>query len=84
MASIPSWVYILIKVAIQIGSPYLLGLVQKLIGNLPPELLQIIQDFINSLKNPFASNSTARKTAMFRLNEHRAGNTPDAGDTKKL
>lgn len=65
----PSWIVPLIKMAISIGSPYLLQLIQKWIKGLPPEILDIINELIKSLTDPKVSNSTARKVAKQKLKE---------------
>lgn len=69
MSSIPSWLYVLIKLAIQLASPAILELVKKYASTLPAELVDIIDDFIDSLLNPKVSNSVAKKAALGKLRE---------------
>lgn len=69
MPVIPEWLYQIIKLAIQIGSPYLLQLIKGWFKNLPPDIVKIIEELINALKNPTVSNSTARKTARYKFDE---------------
>lgn len=69
MPAIPAWLYQLIKLAIQIGSPYLLSLIQKWVKTLPSDIVKIITDLINAIKNPAVSNSMAQKIAMARFHE---------------
>lgn len=63
----PTWLIPLIKLAIQIGSPYLLGLISKWIGGLSPETQQFIADVIAGFKNPHIPNSDVKREAHARL-----------------
>lgn len=67
MASLPSWLIPLIKMAISIGSPYLLKLIQGWIKNLPPEVLDIINELIKALTDPTVSNKEAKRAAKAKL-----------------
>lgn len=69
MNALPGWLYQLIKLAITVGSPYLLKAIQGWIKNLPADVIQIINDLIKSLTQPNISNSIARKTARNRLKQ---------------
>lgn len=79
----PSWLMVLLKLAIQIGSPYLLELVKKWAAKLPAEVIQIINDLIGSIKDPAVPNSYAKKIAKKRLKDHCSG-VACAPDTLKV
>ena len=64
----PNWLLPLIKLAIQIGSPYLLSLINSTVAKLSPAIQEIIQELIDALKNPTASNSAAKKMAVHKIN----------------
>lgn len=67
MATIPSWLMAIIKLAVQIGSPYLLELVKKWFSKLPVEVVEIINELINGIKNPAIPTRNAKKAAAFKL-----------------
>lgn len=69
MSQIPSWLLALIKLAIQIGSPYLLDLVKKWIGNLPAEIVDIINELIKNIKDPAVSTRDAKRNALEKVKE---------------
>ena len=69
MPQIPSWLYALIKLAIQVSSPFLLEVIKKYATKLPAEVIDLIDDFIDSLLNPKVSNSAARKSAIGKLKQ---------------
>lgn len=67
MGSIPGWLQLLIKLAIQLGSPALLEFIKKYMSKLPSEIVKLIEDLIAALLDPKSSNSVAKKTAMRKL-----------------
>lgn len=67
MASIPSWVWVILKIAAQLGSPWILETLKKLISGLPAELLDIINGLIGDIKNPSVPNKVARQSALAKL-----------------
>jgi hypothetical protein len=69
----PAWLFQLIKLAISIGSPYLLAAISKWVGNLPAEVQQIITDLINSIKDPTIPNRVAKAQAKRQLKAHCEG-----------
>lgn len=69
----PSWLIPLIKLAIQIGSPYLLELLKKWISKLPVEVIAIINELIGDIKNPDIPNSVAKQAASQKLKDHCEG-----------
>lgn len=66
----PSWLIPVLKVAISIGSPYLLELIKKLIAKLPAEVVEIINDLINGIKSPTIDTRQARAEAKARFKRH--------------
>lgn len=83
MSAIPSWLYTLIKLAIQIGSPYLLSLIKKWLGNLPEDVVKIINDLIDGIKNPDVPTKEAKTLAKAKLKQARFG-VGSAPDTKGI
>lgn len=70
MGSIPVWLYQLLKLAISIGSPYLLNIVKDWVKkHLSPEILDIINEFIKAILDPTVSNREAKKIAKRKLKE---------------
>lgn len=67
MATIPPWILALVKMAISIGSPYLLDLLRKWFTKLPAEVVEIINDLIKGLLDPTVNNRVAKKAAAFKL-----------------
>ncbi len=86
MPTIPAWLYSLIKMAIQIGSPYLLTLIKKWIGNLPADVVALINDLIDGITNPAVSTREAKIIAKSRLAgvRRQLQVTPDAQDVKEI
>lgn len=62
----PVWlINILVNIAIKVGLPWV---VQKF-PKLPQEIVDIISELLEQLKNPNISNSVANKQAIARVNE---------------
>lgn len=75
--NIPSWAYQLIKLAISIGSPYLLELIKKLFKKLPAEVLDLIDELIKSLLHPDVDNKEAKRAAHSKLKSCTGVGCPD-------
>lgn len=67
MASIPSWVYALLKLLISIGSPYLLALVKDKMKNLPAEVVDLISELIKNIIDPKIDTKEAKRVAARKL-----------------
>lgn len=73
MSQIPAWLLALIKLAIQIGSPYLMDLIKKWFKNLPQDVIDIINSFINGIKDPTIPNRNVRAKARGELKSYCTG-----------
>lgn len=62
----PTWlINALVGIAIKIGVPWLV----KKFPWIPKEIVDIINELVEQLKNPNVSNSVAKKTAMRQVKE---------------
>lgn len=70
MGAIPTWLQIILKLVIQIGSPYLLDYLKKLMKNLPADIVAIIDSLIKGLKDSNTPNAEARRSAKSALKKY--------------
>lgn len=82
MNGIPSWLWIVIQLAIKIGSPYLLGLIHKWMLSLPEEVRLIIEALIHDIRNPEVSTPAAKEAALASLKKCTVGCAPELKNDK--
>ncbi len=67
MDGLPVWLDIALQIAIKVGSPFLLILLQKLMGNIPADVQALVAELVSNLQNPAVSNSQSQKAAAAKL-----------------
>lgn len=63
----PVWLWPILKLAISIGSPYLLNWIKEKFKNLPVEVIDIINELIKSILDPKVSTKEAKRHAKSKL-----------------